>query len=393
MTLPQRLDWPAAGIGPGSDMLPDRRVTRENWRLYPYSRWAFQHTRELVPSRALRRSDTPRALPKRLVSLDEIHIDDGEGRQLSWSAFEEETFTDAMLILDKGVIIHESYRNGMTSHTPHHAFSVSKSFVGLLAELLIADGILDPAAPATFHVPELSCGAFADASVRDLLDMTDGVAFDEDYANPDADVHRYSASYWTPAATKAGARETLAQMMQSDHPPGMCFSYRTPVADALGWVIARASGQRLSDLFAERLWQPAGCDDDGHFLVDTAGDEIAASGLNTTARDLARLALLMQEGISIPKAARASILGGGDRALLARSKHAERAPGSYRSQWWVAHDVQGSIAALGVYGQRVHIETEAGLIFIRFGSHPFASNLHTDLLHRSAIAALRDWLS
>lgn len=393
MTLPPLLDWPSAGIGPGLDVPLERRVTRTNWRLYPYSRWAFQHTRELVPSRALRRSDRPRDLPEHSVSLESLRFDDGEGGIISWAEFEERTFTDAMIILHHGAIIHERYFNGMTAHTPHHAFSVSKSFVGLLGEMLIADGILDPDAPVTLYLPELTGSGFAAATVRHLLDMTDGVAFDEDYANPDADVHLYSASYWTPAVAKGGARETLARLAGRDHLPGEGFSYRTPVADALGWVIARASGERLADLFRARLWHPAGCADDGYFLVDTAGDEIAASGLNATTRDMMRLALLVLEGTSIPKRARNSIVGGGDRALLAASKHGERAPGSYRSQWWVSHDAQRSIAALGVYGQRVHIDTDDGLIVVRFGSHPLASNLATDGLHRRALGALRDFLS
>jgi CubicO group peptidase (beta-lactamase class C family) len=392
MILPPLLDWPSAGIGPGLEIPIERRVTRANWRLYPFSRWAFQHTRELVPSRGLRRSANPRHLVERPLSLDGLRFDDGEGGIISWAEFEKRTFTDAMIVLHEGAIVHECYLNGMTAQTPHHAFSITKSFVGLLGEMLIADGLLDPGAPVTHYVPELSGSGFAVANVRHLLDMTDGVAFDEDYANPDADVHRYSASYWTPAVAKGGAHEALARLARRDHRPGAGFSYRTPVADALGWVIARASGERLADLFYKRMWQPAGCADEGHFLVDTAGDEIAASGLNTTARDIGRMALLVSEGTGIPAAARASILRGGNRDLFAKSKYAERSHGSYSSQWWVAHDDPGSISALGVYGQRVHIETETGLIMVHFGSHPLASNLHTDGLHRRALEALRNFL-
>ena len=393
MTLPPPLDWQIAKIGPGHEVPPEYRVTRENWRLYPYSRWAFQHTRELVPSRALCRSTVPRDLDENIVPLDDLRIaGDGGNGAIRWAEFEAQTYTDAMLIIHDGAIIHERYYDGMTRHTPHHAFSVSKSFIGLLAEIMIADGALDKGARVTTYVPELAGSGFDAVDVRHLLDMTDGVAFDEDYANPDADIHRYSVNYWTPALASGGVRAALARLTGRDHAPGSEFSYRTPVSDALGWVIARASGKRLADLFNERIWQPAGCVDEGHFLVDTAGDEIAASGLNTTARDMARLALLVSEGTGIPATARAGILRGGNRDLFARSNYAARSRGSYRSQWWVAHDDFGSIAALGVFGQRVHIETETGLIMVRFGSHPLASNLHTDGLHKRALAALRNFL-
>lgn len=387
--MPPPIDWPEAGIGPGPDVPVELRVTRENWRLYPFSRWAFQHTRELVPSRAIRRSTEPRPLPQNPLDFSTIEIGD-----YRWEDFVDETYTDAMIVLHHGAIVYETYRNGMTPVTPHHCFSVTKSFVGLIAEILIARGQLDPAAPVTSYVSELSRSGFANASVRNLMDMTDGVAFDEDYSNPDADVHRYSASYWTPSQAQGGARETLARLNRIDAEPGMAFSYRTPVADALGWTIERATGRRLADLFGEVLWQPAGCEEEGHLLVDTAGHEIAATGLNATLRDLARLALLMAERDGhIPHSARTSILQGGNRALLSESRHAARAGGSYRSQWWVSHDRHGSIAALGVYGQRVHIETETGLILVRFGSFPLASNLHTDDAHRHALDAVRTFLA
>lgn len=390
MTLPPPLDWPEAGIGPGPDVPLERRVTRENWRLYPFSRWGFQHTRELVPSRAIRRGMMPRDLPEDPVDLGALMLDDGAGGSVAWEEFVTATYTDALIVLRKGAIVYETYRNGMTPQTLHHCFSVTKSFVGLIAEILIANGGLDPDRPVTDYVTELTGSGFAAASVRDLMDMTDGVAFDEDYANPDADVHRYSASYWTPALAKGGARETLSRLVTRDAEPGLAFSYRTPVADALGWTIERATGCRLADLFTEHLWQPAGCADDGHLLVDTAGHEIAASGLNVTARDLARLALLMlEENPRVPPAARQSIFGGGNLALLAASRHAERAGGSYRSQWWVSHNPQGGLSALGVYGQRVYLEPEAGLALIRFGSHPMASSAFTDATHRNAIEALR----
>lgn len=393
MTLPPPIDWPDAGIGQGQDLPAERRVTRDNWRIYPFSRWGFQHTRELVPSRPLRPSPSPRPLPVQIAALDRLCFDDEAGQPITWAEFERRTYCDAIIILQHGMVVHEAYHNGMTPATPHHSFSVSKSFVGLLAEMLIADGTLDGAAPAALYVPEFSQTAFAAASVRDLLDMTDGAAFDEDYANPDAIVHRYSASYWSPALASCGAREALLQFTQCDHLPGGGFSYRTPVADALGWVIARANGQRLADLVTQRLWHPAGCCDDGHILVDLAGDEIAASGLNTTLRDMARLALMMAEGHQIPARARASIMEGGNRELFAASRYAERAAGSYRSQWWVSHDAHSSISALGVFGQRVQIDMDTGMIMVRFGSHPLASNLHTDKLHRLAMEALRRFLA
>ena len=57
-----------------------------------------------------------------------------------------------------------------------------------------AEGRLDPDAPVTDHVPELTESGFGTATVRQVMDMTTGIRFDENYDNPDADIWVYSAS-------------------------------------------------------------------------------------------------------------------------------------------------------------------------------------------------------
>ena len=391
MTLPPPLDWQSAGIGPGPDVPPEYRVTRDNWRLYPFSRWAFQHTRELVPSRVIPPSEQPRALDFAPIDLAPLAFDDGEGRMITWSEFLERTYTDALLVLHKGKIVYEYHANGMTPAKPHMLFSITKSIVGLVAERLIASGMLDPNAKVADRLPELAETGFGPATVRHLLDMTDGGAFDEDYGNPDAQVHLYSGAYWRPERGLEGVAGALAKLTGSVAPPGKRFSYRTPVADMLGMVLRRITGRSLADLVGNLIWHPAGCCDETYMLLDTAGMEIAGTGLNATPRDLARLVLwLMEPGQS---ALLATILSGGDRNLFAQSQYAIRPNGSYRSFWWIDHGANPSIAALGVFGQRLYVEPESGLALIRVGSHPVASNLFTDAIHRNAIAALRERLA
>ena len=395
MTLPPPLDWPSAGIGPDEHFPSERRVTRENWRLYPYSRWSFQHARELVPSRVIRRSSTPRELESALLDLSGLVFADEAGLPVTWTEFLHRTYADAMIVLHRGKIVHEHYANGMTAETTHLLFSVTKSFFGLIAEMLIAEDALDETALVTRYVPELAGSAFAPATVRHLLDMTDAVAFDENYDDPAAEIHGYSAAYWDPALGYGGVFEALKTLTENVGAPGSRFRYRTPAADALGWVLLRATGQSLAKLLGDRIWRPAGCADNAQILLDTAGHEIAGLGLNATARDLARVAQMLLDGgvvdgrRVVPPAALDSIAGGGDRALFAEAGFPTRPGGSYRSQWWVAHEGYESLQALGVFGQRLYLEPGSGLAIVRFGSHPVAGNGFTDVIHHHAIAALR----
>ena len=372
-------------------MPAEYRVTRENWRLYPFSRWAFQHTRELVPSRALSPSPTPRALSVMPVDLGSLRFDDGEGNRIGWNDFLQRTYTDALLVLHHGQITYEYYGNGMTAAKPHMLFSIAKSIVGLVAERLISAGVIDPSHRVADCLPELGGTGFAKASLRHLLDMTDGANFDENYDDPDAEVHLYSASYWRPERGLGGVAAALPKLVRSGTGPGAEFLYRTPVADVAGLMLRRLTGRSLVELVENMIWQPAGCADEAYMLLDTAGMEIAGTGLNATMRDLARLAQWLQEP------GHATLLGGllagGDRRLFAKSRYGDRGEGSYRSFWWIGHEPYASIAALGVFGQRLYIEPEAELVLIRCGSHPVASNLFTDAIHRNAIATLRDHLS
>ncbi|WP_157214999.1 serine hydrolase domain-containing protein [Flavisphingomonas formosensis] len=385
MTLPPPIDWPEAGIGPGPDIPSDRRVTRANWRMWPYSRWAFQHARELVPSRALPRAPAARTLPERPLDLSGLRFGDGEGGETDWAEFLRRSYTDALIVLHRGAIVHEYYANGMTAASPHMLFSITKSIIGLVAERLIATGRIDPDAPVGTVVPELAGGAFGPARLRHLLDMTDGAAFDENYADADAEVHRYSAAYWTPEAGLDGVLGQLPSIVRRAAEPGALFAYRTPVADVLGLALRRATGRPLAELVAEEIWTPAGCGDEAYMLLDTAGMEIAATGLNATVRDMARLALwLIETGEPL-----AGLIAGGDRALFAAAGQATRPNGSYRSFWWIDHGRPPAITANGVFGQRLWIDPAAGLAVARVGTHPVASNGFTDMLHREAFAAVR----
>ena len=149
---------------------PEGRVTLANWRKPPYSRWAFQHARELVPSADIANNpNLVRALPQAPIDLSGVRVPNG-GEALSFDAFLERTATDALVVLHRGRLVHEHYANAMTADTPHILMSVSKSVLGLVAGILAGRGELDPEALVTAYVPEVAGTAYAGARLRDLLD-------------------------------------------------------------------------------------------------------------------------------------------------------------------------------------------------------------------------------
>jgi len=397
MVLSPLPGWRDRRLMTGFPPNPAERVSRDNWNRFPHSIWAFQHARQLFRSSGVARSQSPRTLPVALADLEPLRIPGPDGQGMGWRDYLEATHTDAVIVLHRGVIVEERYGRDMTPATPHMVFSITKSLVGLVAEILAAEGAIDLSSLTEHHVPELAASAFAGASIRDLLDMVDGAAFDETYANPEADIHAWSPAYWGPKAGQppsAGVYEALTGLTRRAAPPGSRFAYRTPVGDVIGWVLQRATGQALSELIATRLWEPMGAEHDAYLIVDPAGQEIAATGFNATARDLARLALLLLEDgrvagqTVVPLGAIDSLRQGGDRTLFAAADQPTRPGWSYRSLWWHTHNANGAFCALGVYGQRLFIDPSRQLAVVRFGSHPDAGSAPTDALHAAAFDAL-----
>lgn len=395
---PPAADWQALGLNVGFPPPPDKRVTRDNALFFPNTAWAYQHVREINPTRAVARGGAVSPLPERKQDISQLEVKLPDGRSVPWAEYERLTYTDAQIVLHRGRIVSETYANGMKPETAHLMFSMTKSFVGLIAELLIAEGKLDETAKVTTYVPELADSAWAPATIRDILDMRDGVTFNENYADPKADVNVYARSWgWGPAAANAprGVFEALPALKARSFEPGGPFIYRSAATDALGWAVVRAANQSLASLVSERIWKPLGVEHDGTWALDLAGQEIAAAGLNMTARDLARFGeMLRNDGRwngrqIVPAAVVAKIRAGGDRdAYAAGRPSSSRLGWSYRSQFWISHDANGSYNLFGVAGQRIYIDPKNEIVIVRFGTQPELSNSRMQAMHDAAYAAV-----
>ena len=122
----------------GSPPVPEAQVTRANWRSFPAIRWGFTHTREVLPTAEIRRSAHPtpmRSAPRELVKLGFTAPD---GKATTIEAALLETFTDALLVMHRGTLIHEWYGEGMSATTPHLICSISKALAGTLGGVLAA---------------------------------------------------------------------------------------------------------------------------------------------------------------------------------------------------------------------------------------------------------------
>jgi CubicO group peptidase (beta-lactamase class C family) len=353
------------------------RVSLENWRTAPYSKWAFQHVREIVPS-----ADIPNAPsdvwklvsePKDFSSFRFEH----SGKQYSIDKFLDETDTDSLVILHRGKVILEHYDNGMTSNTPHILMSVSKSLTAVVAGILIAQGKLDAGQAVVSIIPELEESVYSDATVRHLLDMRVGLEFDEDYLATFGPIVKYRKSTnWNPldpGERPIDLRTYLATLKKRSGPDGGPFHYVSTNTDLLGWILERAGGIRFADLLSSLLWKPMGAQCSAYITVDRLGAPRCAGGICTTAMDLARVGqLIVQNGRRddtpiIPAWWIEDMHGGGDPKAWAAgdmiSYFGDR-PMHYRNNWYVLRDRDIALG-LGVYGQNVFVDKANELVIAK----------------------------
>jgi CubicO group peptidase (beta-lactamase class C family) len=396
---PRALGW-MAGFPPP----PEKAVTFADgsFRQFPQLRWAWSNIRQLVPTIGVWRGPGPvSVLPRAEQDIGSVKLTTMDGRPIAFDQALAETYADGIAVLHRGRIVFERYFGALEPHKQHIAMSVTKSFTGVLAGTLIAEGRLDPAEPVKAYVPELEASAFGDATVEQVMDMTTGLKYTEVYTDTSSDVWAMRRANGMappePGATPPSLLEYLTtQQKQGEH--GRVFAYKTINTDVLAWITRRITGQSLSAQLSTRIWQPMGAEEDAHYTVDRLGIESGGGGLNTTVRDLARFGEVMRNrgyfnGRQIvPASVVDQIARGGDPKKFAPAGYATLPGWSYRNQWWVSHNAHGATMARGIHGQSIYVDPKAEMVIARYASHPAAGNVNNDPVTLPAFAAVAEAL-
>ena len=366
---------------------PESQVTLANWQDPPFNRWAFRHMRELIPSQLIpARPAGPSPLPASDRSLPDPLVLRLDGSTATAAEVFAGTYTDALVVLHDGQLVAERYDAGMTAATRHLLMSVSKSVVGCVAGVLAGRGLLDPGAPVTAYVPEAGRSGYADATIRNLLDMRTGVAFRETYTALDAEVRVMERSMgWRPArpGDPVGAYPYLTTLGHAG-PHGREFTYRSADSDMLGWACERASDTRMADLISALIWQPIGAERDAEITCDPLGSAIHDGGISATARDLARFGqMLVDDGMTqghpvVPEAWLAGTRAPEPdvREAFAVTDDEFVLPGGwYRNQFWVIPGSDGPVlVCLGIHGQLIYADRAARTVVVKLSSWPDPQN-------------------
>jgi CubicO group peptidase (beta-lactamase class C family) len=399
---PVRMGWMV-----GSPPPPDKliRFADNGFATFPRTRWSYSNMRQFLPTTAVRRADRRvRPLPRaERTDLDSVSFVPLGGRDvMTWAESLLANYTDGILILHRGRIVLERYFGVLDAHTPHIAYSVTKSFVATLAATLMHEGLIDEEATVPHYLPELASSGYADATIRHLLDMTTGLQYVEDYTDQNSSVWQFSRAgglrprppgYRGPESFYDYIRTVAKEMRHGER-----FAYKTVNTDTLGWVLRRVTGRSISELMRERLWSTLGVEEDAYFAVDQTGVEFAGGGLNLTLRDMVRFGEMIRLGGRfndqqiVPSEVVDDIRRGGNQAHFALAGYTLLPGWSYRNMWWVSHNEHGAFTARGIHGQAIYVDPAAEMVIARFASHPLGGNANLDPTSLPAFHAMAKYL-
>ncbi|TYO88204.1 serine hydrolase domain-containing protein [Oceanicella actignis] len=303
--------------------------------------------------------------------------------------------TTALIVLKDGRIAHESYRLGTRPENLRISWSMAKSVTATLIGVALAEGAIDSIDdPADKYAPALAQGAYGGVSIRDLLHMSSGVDFDENYADFNSDINKMGRTLalgGSMDAFAAGQERRVA-------PAGENFRYVSVDTHALAMALRGATGRSLPQYLSEKLWGPMGAEAEARFVTDGHGAAFALGGLNARARDYARFGLLIAEGGA----------WNGRRIVpaewidaMGRPSAPPPAPGSterygYGLHWWIPPDAApGEMVARGVYGQWIYVNRPERVVIVKtsadrnFMKEDRRANYEAAAFFRAVTAALR----
>lgn len=283
-------------------------------------------------------------------------------------AFMKSQRTSGLVIVVDGKVRFERYGLGFDAQGRWTSFSVAKSFTSTLVGAALKDGAirsLDDKVSA--YIPGLKGSAYDDVSVAQLLTMSSGVRWNEDYEDPQSDVARFNR------AKPAGDMDATVSYMRTlprAHAPGTVWHYNTGETNLIGVLVSSATGKTLSAYLQEKVWQPAGMEAGATWLLGKSGHEIGGCCLQAATRDYARFGLFVLAG---GKAQDGRPIVPEDWFARATTKQIDigRAGRGYGFQWWTYDD--GSFAAQGIFGQGIFIDPKRKLVIASNADWPRAS--------------------
>ena len=311
----------------------------------------FKNIRGLLPTRIINKSDYPLSLSYGLDDFSDISY-----------RYKNNTYTiqdyinkfkvGGLIILRNGKILHEEYNFGNNQESRWISFSVTKSVTSMLLGAAIKDGFIkNVEEPVVTYLPHLIDSSYRDVTIKQVLHMSSGIKWNEDYTDPYSDVSLASG------LNSLELYSYLNKLGKSSN-PGEKFNYNTGEANLIGGIVRSAIGNNLSTYLEQKIWKPFGMEHDAYWVLDNNYSlELGGCCINATLRDYSRIGLfamnkgITREGISVLPT-----------NWIDESTNPSNNLKYYGYQWWLDGPEYESFYADGIFGQFIWIDPSSKIV-------------------------------
>lgn len=347
----------------------------------------FRSVREIWPTRQLNKAVKPyRYAQGKRLSLPLTFSSDGTS--FDTAAFLEDSWTTGLLVIQADEIRLENYYRGNTESTQNISWSMAKSFISALMGIAVSEGYIKSIEdPVEAYAPELIGSGYEGVSIKDVLQMSTGVGFNEDYGDLYSDINRWGRDF-----SLGNSQDAFAGTLEREVEPGTLNHYVSINTHVLGMIVTRATGRTITDYMQEKLYEPLGMEYPGYWVIDGKGMEMALGGLNLTLRDFAKLSSLYLhngdwngEQVVPSSWVKDSITPDAPHLLPSESF-------GYGYQWWITDGDSREFMAMGVYGQYMYINPETNTVIVKLSANPFYNDISyapsSDFVHLEMFRAI-----
>ena len=280
------------------------------------------------------------------------------------------TDVTALLILKDGKIRYENYWLTGGEQVKWLSMSVGKSYISALIGIALDQNYINSIEdPVTMYVPQLKQSAYDGVRIKDILQMSSGASWNEDYGDPNSDINRSVRIF-----ALGGSLDEFAASLTNENKPGTFNRYNSTDTQVLGMLLREATGISVTQYMQKMLWDPIGAEDDAYWLLDSEDMEVAYGGLNATARDYAKLGELYRlkgklNGKQILSSdwVNASIKPDAPHLMPGENILSDY-PLGYGYQWWIP-DTSGDFMAIGVYNQFIYISPNNNTVIVQLAAN------------------------
>ena len=315
-----------------------------------------------------------------------------ESRSVDVNEYLDRTDVSALLILKDGKIRYENYWLTGGREVKWISMSVGKSFVSALVGIALDQGhIKSIQDPVSIYVPQLKDSAYDGVSIKDILQMSSGASWNEDYGDPNSDINRSVRIF-----ALGGSLDEFAASLTNENEPGTFNRYNSTDTQVLGMLLREATGTSITEFMQEMLWDPIGAEDNAYWLLDSENMEVAYGGLNATARDYAKLGELyrlrgrMNNKQIIPEKWVDESVRPDAPHLMPGENSMSDYPLGYGYQWWIP-DESGDYMAIGVYNQFIYVSPKNNSVVVQLAANKIygVDAIETTVSEFESIAFLR----